>query len=90
MKTSLSILEGLSLKELKHQKLVTEYYRLSVKPELSEQEIDRFSQLLDLAVKNSSFAELLSRVDKLACQQLDINLIEKNFDFQFFKSCRSN
>ena len=86
LKISLSILEGLSLKKLEHQELVTEYYCLSVKPELSDQEADRFRQLLDLAIENESFAELISRVDKLACQKLKIKPIEENYNFHLLRA----
>lgn len=86
LKTILPILEGLSLKELKHQELVTEYYHLSIKSELSDQETDRFSQLLDLAIENDSFADLISRVDKSTCQKLGIKSVDKNDKSQFSRA----
>lgn len=66
------ILEGLSLNNLAHKDSIFQYYELSMQESLSERDADLIGTISALAEHNKNLSEMLSRVDKLVCQKLDI------------------
>jgi N-acetylglucosaminyldiphosphoundecaprenol N-acetyl-beta-D-mannosaminyltransferase len=81
----ISVLEGLSLHEIEHESLASEYYALSIQNNLLERQADRIEEILTLAEKNNSFSELIARIDKLICQKLGIPTSQEHDEAQIAK-----
>ena len=64
------IFKGLESLEFAYKDITLTYYHLSIKSELTEEEVNQFSQLLDLAIEDSQFAELINRVNEISLKAI--------------------